>query len=472
MENFNEKILDTLKSKIAVSKFAEEEVVMKKENKSKVFKSVAIASVILISSTGLVFAKEIEKFIVEKLSLRTMYQDTVDNGYIGTAEMDYIEVNAGVQINDNKTIIDNVNTKLKVSDFMLTDDFFDFEVEMQFDEKINQYKDLNRRINGNIDYENFGSIQPKNIFILDESNRLLASPVYDNESDREAFNKFCEEHNLDYTYREYNENYINWLGTVYGAPDTIIPEENKLENIIFSINPMGTVFPKSKHLTIYFSELIFEPKLNRGDTVHLIGDWKIDLDIPEIMQNRSDCSYKVVNCDNKDFEITSAIADETGFELGLTINNVKQPKYPEELIQKEEEYKQSHDGNIHYLISKEGLLEFFGSEELVKMYEDYYEEKEYIRITDRKDYYWQEESKGCYIVDQNGKEFKARNGGQPFNHKYEESYDENGYSHTQVFDVIEGSIIFDMTRFDAPDNMTVYIEFKGEPVKIELEKIK
>lgn len=481
MDNLEEKILYNLKSKIAVSNFDEKEMNMKKDSKNKVFKSIAVASILLISSTGLVFAKEIEKFIVEKFNLRTMHQSQVDNGYIATSEMDYIEADAGVQIGDYKTIVDTVNTKLKITDFMLTDDMFDFQVEMKFDEKINQYKDLNKRVEGgNIDYENFGSIELDKLFILDENNNLLSAPIYDNEEDEKVFYDFCDEHNLNYKYREYNENYLgNNRSIVTSSPNTIIPEENKLEDIIYSILPYNNSedieakYPKSKHLTLYFSEITFVPKLGRGDEIHLIGDWKIDLDIPEIMQSREDIEYKVISCDNKDFNIISAVADETGFELELSINNVKKVEYPIELRNAEEIYKQKNNTTSYHIeLSREGLIKFYGSEELADLYEKYQKESQIINYTGEKRNYWESESKGSYVVNSDGKEFKCGgSGSKPLNFKYETTYDENGYSNVKTLDIYEGALRFNLTKFDCTDKLTVYIEFKGEPVKIELEKV-
>lgn len=447
MDNLNEKVLENLRTKIAVSHFAKEETKVKDNSKNKIFKSVAVASLILVSSTGLVFAKEIEQYIVQKFNLRTMHQVTVDNGYIATSEMDYLEIDAGVQIGEDAEIVDNVKTKLKISDFMLTDDLFDFQVEMQFDEKINQYKDLNKRINGNIDYENFGSIELRNFNVVDEGSNVL----------------------------------VDSKTLVYGSPDTIIPEENKLEDIVFSLSAdyayddfeKETIkYPNSKVLSISFSDITFVPKRNIGEEIHLIGDWKIDLDIPEIMQNREDLEYKVVNCSNEDFNIVSAIADETGFELRLSINNVKDIPYPDELIKAEEKYKQEHDGRIHRTLTEEGLLEFFGNQELVDLYVQYNKDRNFINIRGEKLYYWEDETKGSYIVDSNGKEFRGITSGTTFNFKYETTYDENGFSNSKNLDIYEGSIIFEMTKFDCTDKLTVYVEFKGEPVKIELERIK
>ncbi len=478
MDNFEEKILNNVKSKIAISKFEEEEQFMKKTNKS-ITKSIIAASVILVSTAGMVFAKDIENFIVEKFNLRNLHQTQVDNGYIGTSEMDYIELDAGVQLGNNETIVDTVKTKLKVTDFLITDDIFEFEVKMQFDEKINQYKDLNKRVPmGNIDYENFGSIKLEDCFVLDEENNLIASTGYVNEKDESAFYKFCKEHKLEYTYKQYNEKYFETTRSVESAPNLIIPEENSLEDIIFQINQYeeNISFPKSKHLTVYFSKITFIPKLSKNDgtdEVHLIGDWKIELDIPEIMQNREKFVYKVVSCDNEDFNITEAIADEMGFEIGISINNVEEVKKPQELVDWED--KKLKEGNGSYNLdfaSREKLVECLGSEKLADLWEQYEKEREIVKLGRVRGYcyYWEEDYKTSYVTNSNGEIFMSNGGGEPFNFKYDISYDENGFSSSKKLNIYEGKPFFAMTKFDATDKITVIIIYKNEPVKIELER--
>lgn len=482
INNFEEKILNNVKSKIAISKFEEEDKFMSNKPKSKVKESIIAASIVVVFSAGLVFAKDIENLIIEKWGLKeTIPESTVENGYIGTSEMDYIDVDAGVQLGNDETIVDTINTKLKLKDFLMTDDLFEFEVDMKFDEKINQYKDLNKRVPmGNIDYENFGNIQFEEFFILDENNNLIASSGYDNEKDKAVFDKFCEEHNLDYTYMEYNEKYYATNHSILTGPGTINPEENLLEDMLISINQYDfidekpTPFPKSKNLTIYFSKITFVPKKEKGDgsdKVYLVGDWKINLDIPEIMQNREDFVYKVVSCDNKDFEITEAVADEMGFQIQVAINNVEQIEKPQELI--DWEARKFKEGNGSFgmdLASREKLVECLGSEELADLYEQYKNDTKIIDLTGEKHWYYETESDGSYIINSNGERFDAIGGGIPFNFKYDVSYDENGYSILTPLNIYEGRPNFAMTKFDATDKLTVYITFKGSPVKIELER--
>lgn len=486
-DNFEEKILNNVKSKIAISKFKEEDKLMKNKSKSKFNRAIVAASIILVFSAGIVFAKDIENFIIETWGLKeSLPEVAVDNGYIGTSEMDYIEVAAGVQLGNDETIVDTVSTKLKITDFIMTNDLFEFEVDMKFDEKINQYKDLNKRVeSGNIDYENFGSIELERFFILDENNNLIVSSGYDNEEDKSTFNKFCKEHDLDYTYMKYNEKYYVSNGTIASSPNVINPEENLLENIIFSIRQSASIvgidgqpipFPKSENLTIYFSKISFVPKLGKNDgtdEVHLVGDWKIELDIPKIMQDREDYVYKVVSCDNKDFEITEAIADEMGFEMQIAINNVEEIKEPQELLNWEAKRLKESNGSYSIDVSsRENLVECLGSEELADMYEQYEKDKKIVDLTGEKRWYYETGSDGSYIINSNGEKFDSQGSAIPFNFKADVSYDENGYSIVTPLNIYEGRPRFSMTKFEATDQLTVVINFKGNPVKIELERVK
>lgn len=477
MDNLNEKILNRVKNKIAISKFEREDKLMEKNMKGKISQSVVAASIFLTLSAGIVFAKDIENFIIEKFNLRNMYQDAVDSGYIGTTEMDYIETNSELSIGNNEEIVDNIITNLKITDFMMTDDFFDFEMEINFEEKINQYKDLGKRVEcGNIDYENFGSIELKDFFILDEENRLIGAPAF-LDANEEVFNNFCSKHNLPYKYREYNENYYdNGASGVISSPENIVPEENSLQNLVFSIiSAERKNLPKSKHLSIYFSKIAFIPKLGKedgSDVVYLHGDWKIELDIPEIMQNREDVIYKVVSCDNENFKDIEAIADETSFSLLASIENIKRMEYPKELSEKEDELSKANNNCINIPNNRDGIVKLYGSEELANLYEDYYKSTQVINLTGEKRFYWQEESEGCYILNSNGERIAeaVRSIGPGFD--YEVVYDENGFSSLVYSDIYRSGALFSITKFDMPDEITVVIDFRGTPVNIKLEKIK
>ena len=44
------------------------------------------------------------------------------------------------------------------------------------------------------------------------------------------------------------------------------------------------------------------------------------------MYNRTSESYRVISCDNKDFEVYQSKVTDTGFEIGVTISNIEEPE--------------------------------------------------------------------------------------------------------------------------------------------------
>lgn len=113
-----------------------------------------------------------------------------------------------------------------------------------------------------------------------------------------------------------------------------IEEKGKNCNIInytYNIYTNNT-FPSSKKLYYEIKNLTIK---DNEKSIYLDGNWKFSLTVPEKMINRTSIEYKVINCDNPDFNIYTAKATNTGFEIGLTINNVTTLKNPLEDFKKE-----------------------------------------------------------------------------------------------------------------------------------------
>ena len=146
----------------------------------------------LLLITGTVFAKDIEKFIIEKFGLGKGVETAINNGYIESPEMDYVGSSSSTKINEE--IVDTINTKSKINDFFIDDYNLSVEFYIQFDDNI---KDI-------INLENINTIELQDLIIVDEKNRIL----YDS-NNKERFEEYCKENNLPYKYKEFNENYIN-----------------------------------------------------------------------------------------------------------------------------------------------------------------------------------------------------------------------------------------------------------------------
>ena len=468
-------IKNHLKNKTAISKFLDEE----KNMNRKFIKPVVAACIVVIFSFGIVFAKEIE------ILFRDFFEDrgietAIDNGYIEEPEMDYIEVLADVRKGNSKETIDKINTKVKIKDFLMSDDVIRFTTVIEFDENINKYKDFTKEA-GELNYLNYisgGEVDPSimesigvnDLFILDEEDRLLASPCFMNS--KEIFDNFCNQHNLDFEYEKFSENYFSFRKISSGFEITkVYPEERKIEGIWSVYADSKQVFPRSKHLMIYFSEISFISKyssLDNSDDIHLIGDWEIELNVPETMVKRKNIKYTVESCNNSDFEIFDAYATDTFFEIDFKIKNVEHIVYPAELG----EYEQEH--NTGYECSKQGIKDFFKDEKLIKLWEDYTVKKDIINFYKRRkdgegNYVWKA-TEGTHIIDSQNRRhdisevINARE-------EYITNYDENGIPKYKYTGIADFKLRFDMTKYDITDSLKVFIDYnRGEDALIILKK--
>lgn len=242
----------------------------------------ACASLVLVS--GIAFAMNNKKLNNYDRGLGQGIETAVENGYIVNPEMDFIS-------------FDNKGTKIKIDDFLMDNHNLSIKFTIEFDEFLNN----------TIDIEKICDIELNDLIIRDEENRIIyAAPS----SDR--FKEYCIENKLDYEFAKFNENYMN-----DGLNAYIDNKSDKSINLIYNIYTKDN-FPKSKKLYFSLKTLTLHTMpIEQDNTTKLTGEWYAEVDIPENMYNRTVESYKVVNCDNKDFNIYTAIATDTGFEIGI-----------------------------------------------------------------------------------------------------------------------------------------------------------
>ena len=448
----NNDIKDRVMFKIVMSEIQDENTPIKSNFINK--KSIAVACACLIFTTGVVFAKDIETFIKDKFGLGKNVQTAVENGYIANSNEAFVKSDVSITDGSNN-VLENANVGIKINNFIMDDYNLSAEFDFQFDEKskkiIDKYNINNTTIN------------LSDLIVIDNKEKIIFSCA-----NEEKFNSFCNEKNLNYNYLEFGENYMN------SGLNRLINEDNLLTYNIYSQEK----YPKSEELDFYFSKVEIDDA-NEDNKIIFNGNWKIHLDIPEYMYNRKPIQYKVVSCENDKFNIYKSEVTDMGFELGIIISDVEEPIYPKEL----EERKNNANNEI-----PKGTPEFIGysdtgaecyqvpvsfsesttkttsnldeNSEYGKMYEEYY--KKYFPIGNTAEDYvsWLEKSEGNYIM--NSK-----------NNKYIESSHVGG---DISMEFIEGNKYkyctqFEMTKYDATNKITAVIDFYGEPVKIELEKI-
>lgn len=459
MKNNNDIIKQKFKLSIAISKIKNEEENSHKKN-FNIKKLGIVASICLTLITGTVFAKDIERFIKDKFGLGKGVQTAVDNGYISSNEnIKFIDSIVNVVEVGTDYVSDNFKTGVRITDFLISDTTLTFNMEIKFDEKINKYKNLNEKANGNLDYESFGNVGLE-LFVLDNEKNLIVAPV--NEDD---FNKFCDEQNLDFEYLNFKENYLN---CVINCDVTEIDPDNNIIKITCIIS--GDNIPNAKELDLFLNKIIFTPKgiaKNDSKNVFLEGEWKINLDIPKYMYNREDIFYKVVSCENENFNVYTAKATNVGFEIGINISNIDIPNLESDLID-------TKTGLSYIFNSKEELLSVSKDKEFEEKYIKYKDECEPIRLWGKPPANWLERSDGCYILDENGNKFFATKNNtkkQNANFKYDVVTDINGYVTNKYLNEFDFYNEFSITKYNLTDKLVLIIDYYGNPVKIKLEKI-
>lgn len=80
----------------------------------------------------------------------------------------------------------------------MTDSNLNISFNFEFENKINNYVDLGKIANGNVDYEGSHSIELSDLFIVDENNKVLYCNAYNSSN----FETYCEKNGIDYDLKE------------------------------------------------------------------------------------------------------------------------------------------------------------------------------------------------------------------------------------------------------------------------------
>lgn len=352
------------------------------------FAKMALAtSACLVLTTSIVFAKDISDFIKNFFSHNFGMDTAIENGYIDNSSTDYIESN-GTKIRVNRFLMDNYNLNLDLS--------------IKLDESIKQDKILRMSF--------------PNMIITDENNNILFC------QDKDTFEKYCNEYNLNYNWEELNDSHINSGSNFY-----IKSNESDTINLIYNIYAQN--FPKSKKIIINFSKIMLSENEDiEQDNIILTGNWNLEIEVPEKFHGREEISYKVKNCSNDKIKITKAVVSETCTKFELEME--EESDLPYDLADDEETRNRKIDEYIE------------------KQKNETYEE-----FLDRRKF------KNEYIENERGKTFYPS-----------KSTDQDaGYSNIEMKYLIYWQT-FDLTKYDATNTLKVFFNYKGDDVVVELER--
>lgn len=441
----NSELLEKFKMNIAINKFKKEntnDYTLKEELKWRRYamkrKLIAglCSGIILVS--GVALASNYDK-IVETFFLGKGIDSAAQNGYIANSDMNYVESDTKVTDQITGITLNNINVKTKIDDFLMDDLNISTHFTFEIDSKINEHFDL----------DTLHYIELKDLIVTAEDNKILYC------TNQETLENYCKENNLDEKYIEFSDNYYNC------GLNTVIQRHNKekgIINFVYNLYTGDKSFPKSKKLNFKFTEIQLKRENwleNENNIVNLKGNWNIDLDVPEKMYNRQSIAYKVVNCENPDFQVTNATLTDTGFEFGMIISNVQKPEQPQILKDLWQEYE---NGNIDINEYNRRINE---DEKIRKANEEYFfVQKKPVATYDWKNSYENKSIENVtYVENEKGEKFESTM--SPSRRQDENFIDDNKYSFYETFG---------LTTYTATDKLKVRVLFKDKPYIVELEK--
>lgn len=425
--NIKKNIYKRFKEEIAINNF-EEEISSNRSFEKNMLggytmkkKIIAIICGTLTLVSGIAFATTISNHF---RGLGDGIDTAIESGYIEKTDMNFI--NSDTTVKNKNKIINNLPVNIKIEDFLMDDVNLSTQLTLKFDEKINDI----------IQYDNIRNIELEDLMILDEENRIIYGG-----NNKTRFEDFCTEHNLNYTFGENNENYIN-SGLNY-FPNSIIEGENTV-NLIYNI--YADRFPKSKKLIYYFKNIVISQE-NSEEKIFISGDWKFEFDVPKKMYTRTKEYYKVINCDNEQFQIYTANLSDTGLEIGLRIKDTEMPTRTLSIEDLKQMQTLNEDINKQKISQEE-------ADKIKKKYEEYVYKSNPISISPY------ENRKVSYVENSNGEVFQSTL--SPTRKAHQKWIDNDEYDFYETFS---------MTKYNSTDKIKLVLFYYDQPVTIELEKI-
>lgn len=276
-----EEILKNVKRKISISNFVEEEKLDMKKVNNSILKVGAVACCLVVSITGVVFAKEIGNFVKNLFGANTSdgVDTAVNNGYVSDVKTEYQNAE-GVEIKIDSILMD------------------DFNFDMNF----------NVKVSDDYDIDEFEMIDFEDLSVIDETGKI----VFDTHTLMEGK-----------TEEELKEE-KHYMGAYSFLPQKINENEFKV-SLSATGNPEA--FPKSKHLKVNLTKIRTYKYIDeeRIDKVYE-GDWNFEIDVPEEFYNRTTTIYKATKCNEPGININSIIASVSNTAFKISIPEIKTDK--------------------------------------------------------------------------------------------------------------------------------------------------
>lgn len=418
-----EKIYENLAENISLENF---KIIDKKNRRIKnILQTTLTVAICSLSITGMVFAKDISTKIYENIyGTGNGYGKAISEGYVEQPEMeDEVSVST---IEDEETgeIIEDLDTKIKVEEFVMDDFSLSMTLDITLSDKI---KDI-------VKIDDIWDINFPDLVIYDEEYNVL----YNGYS--RSYEQFCKEKNIEPNEEE------KWYGS--GLNGVIIEKKGNHVKRTFNIYLNGPYYPKSKQINLDLTRMRIgdevEGEWGQEDIV-IRGDWDISVDVPEKMYNRTSIAYKQKSTSNNEFNVTDAVIYDAGMMVTVKFptnqEKIERPSTPEldfwDSLPEDDELRTTD------------MLNFLNRDlKDLPEYQEYLEK--HISV-------WDDFNK--YLTNSEGERFDVtlsnrENGGG--------GIDENG--------IYTYSAMYDLTKYDMTDEITLHVDYQGRTAEIVLEK--
>lgn len=418
-----EEIYKNLTENIGLEKFKK---IDKRNTKIKnALQKTLTLSICALSITGMVFARDISTKIYDDVYGGGYgYGKAIEEGYIEKTDMEDEVSTSTIENEETGEIIEDLETKIKVEEFLMDDFSLSATLDITLSDKI---KDI-------VKIEDIWNVSFPDLIVYDENYNVLRLGY------GKKYEQFCKEKNIEPNEEE------KWFGSGENGPLVTSKKGNHLK-VMFNIYIGGPYYPKSKQINFELTKIRISntvETMQGEEQLVLKGAWNFSVDVPEKMYNRTSVKYEQKSTTNSKFKLTDATVYDAGMNIDLEFQGEKRPESP---TSPELEFYNSlpQDDEL-----RNGEIGSYLHNELWQT-EEYYNYMQQIM---------NQGSFEKYVVNSKGERFELtvnnqENGGT--------STDENGY--------VKFSGMFDLTKYDMTDNITLYVEYNGEKAEIVLEKV-
>lgn len=382
MNNLDNYIIETLKKPINKPSHYEDAIKNAFQDKQiliykmKFMKLATVICSFIILSTGIVYAKDIEKIIVNFFNKHTGMNSAIENGYIDNPKMNYVEsespativvletekdTESPISTNNNDLIIpvdmtgisteepsseeiqifNSNNTNIKINNLLMDD----YNLSLTFSIKVDD----------NIDVSKIRKLRLPNMIISDENHNIIYC------ENKDTFNNYCTTNNLNFNFLEFGEHYNNNERNWYIKSKSL--EDNTL-TFVMNLNSIVYQYPKSHKLYINFSQInMTEREIYQNEEYILNGNWNIEYNVPAKFYNRENIIYNVTYCSDNKLTITEACVYNTGMVFEFTSQDKPMFNETDSIEVKREKQKQFlKDRETNQFINSEYIENEYGQQ--------------------------------------------------------------------------------------------------------------